>query len=67
MNYKLRSPFADKSTMLTQNKLVKIKGKRKEMFNLTTHSTHFIYGYMASKGKKDDFDKNAYSVFFRGK
>ena len=21
---------------------------RKEMFNLTTHSTHFIYGYMAS-------------------
>ena len=22
--------------------------KRKEMFYLTTHSTHFIYGYMAS-------------------
>ena len=22
--------------------------KRKEMFDLTTHSTHFIYGYMAS-------------------
>ena len=21
---------------------------RKEMFNLTTHSTHFIHGYMAS-------------------
>ena len=23
--------------------------RRKEMFYLTTHSTHFIYGYMASK------------------
>ena len=22
--------------------------KKKEMFYLTTHSTHFIYGYMAS-------------------
>ena len=22
--------------------------RRKEMFYLTTHSTHFIYGYMAS-------------------
>ena len=29
----------------------KIQGRkegRKEMFHLTTHSTHFIYGYMAS-------------------
>ena len=25
-----------------------IKEGRKEMFYLTTHSTHFIYGYMAS-------------------
>ena len=24
------------------------KEGRKEMFYLTTHSTHFIYGYMAS-------------------
>ena len=24
------------------------KRGRKEMFYLTTHSTHFIYGYMAS-------------------
>ena len=24
------------------------KEKKKEMFYLTTHSTHFIYGYMAS-------------------
>ena len=23
-------------------------GERKELFYLTTHSTHFIYGYMAS-------------------
>ena len=26
----------------------KIFNARKEMFYLTTHSTHFIYGYMAS-------------------
>ena len=25
-----------------------LEGGRKEMFYLTTHSTHFIYGYMAS-------------------
>ena len=25
-----------------------IKGREREMFYLTTHSTHFIYGYMAS-------------------
>ena len=25
-----------------------MSGRRKEMFYLTTHSTHFIYGYMAS-------------------
>ena len=27
---------------------------RKEMFYLTTHSTHFIYGYMASKSLYDN-------------
>ena len=27
---------------------VKLKEGRKEMLYLTTHSTHFIYGYMAS-------------------
>ena len=26
---------------------------RKEMFYLTTHSTHFIYGYMASEREID--------------
>ena len=24
------------------------EGRKKEMFYLTTHSTHFIYGYMTS-------------------
>ena len=32
------------------------KGRRKEMFYLTTHSTHFIYGYMASDMVKDHSD-----------
>ena len=27
---------------------------RKEMFYLTTHSTHFIYGYMASRHMVND-------------
>ena len=27
---------------------INICSERKEMFYLTTHSTHFIYGYMAS-------------------
>ena len=27
---------------------VTVTGERREMFYLTTHSTHFIYGYMAS-------------------
>ena len=31
-----------------QNILLKIMEARKEMFYLTTHLTHFIYGYMAS-------------------
>ena len=29
---------------------------RKEMLYLTTHSTHFIYGYMASDMVKDNSD-----------
>ena len=30
-------------------KIIKLKQEgRKEMFYLTTHSTHFIYGYMAT-------------------
>ena len=30
--------------------------ERKEMFSLSTHSTHFIYGYMASDMAKDNSD-----------
>ena len=30
------------------NNLFNSEEGRKEMFYLTTHSTHFIYGYMAS-------------------
>ena len=29
------------------------------MFYLTTHSTHFIYGYMASEHDNRDFDLNS--------
>ena len=32
----------------TNKKVTYLKEGRKEMFYLTTHSTHFIYGYMAS-------------------
>ena len=28
---------------------------RKEMFYLTTHSTHFIYGYMALEPARDGY------------
>ena len=30
------------------NEISRYSARRKEMFYLTTHSTHFIYGYMAS-------------------
>ena len=26
----------------------RVRGREREMFYLTTHSTHFIYGYMTS-------------------
>ena len=35
---------------------VKVREKEREMFYLTTHSTHFIYGYMASDMVKDHSD-----------
>ena len=34
--------------MYMASDLVIVDEGRKEMFYLTTHSTHFIYGYMAS-------------------
>ena len=36
------------SRYMLQNTAIVIFEGRKEMFYLTTHSTHFIYGYMAS-------------------
>ena len=35
---------------------------RKEMFYLTTHSTHFIYGYM--EGRKEMFYLTTHSTHF---
>ena len=34
------------------------------MFYLTTHSTHFIYGYMEGKGKKEMFYLTTHSTHF---
>ena len=42
------SPLARPSTLLRMFTLVYIIREREKMFYLTTHSTHFIYGYMAS-------------------
>ena len=39
-----------------------IKEGRKEMFYLTTHSTHFIYGYM--EGRKEMFYLTTHSTHF---
>ena len=39
---------SSRSDVLTEGALSPGLDGRKEMFYLTTHSTHFIYGYMAS-------------------
>ena len=44
----------DRHVLRPLDLLLKVRG-RKEMFYLTTHSTHFIYGYMAS-GLKVKFE-----------
>ena len=36
--------------------------RKKEMFDLTTHSTHFIYRYM--KGRKEMFDLMTHSTHY---
>ena len=36
-----------------------IRKGRKEMFYLTTHSTHFIYGYMVAHVVKDHSDSES--------
>ena len=43
-------PFThlDQTNHLSVDRSLPHFGGRKEMFYLTTHSTHFIYGYMAS-------------------
>ena len=44
-----RNICVGKSQLLTDGDQLQITEQgRKEMFYLTTHSTHFIYGYMAS-------------------
>ena len=40
------SPSTSESSLTTA--IAKLKTREREMFYLTTHSTHFIYGYMAS-------------------
>ena len=42
-----KTPTKDNNTNNKSDAIAERKG-RKEMFYLTTHSTHFIYGYMAS-------------------
>ena len=37
---------------------------RKEMFHLTMHSTHFIYGYMVLEGRKEMFHLTMHSTHF---
>ena len=39
---------------------------RKEMFYLMTHSTHFIYGYMASDMVKDHSDGLLFPISRKG-
>ena len=39
--------------LVQQQELFSLVERRKEMFYLTTHSTHFIYGYMGSDTDSD--------------
>ena len=39
--------------------------KGKEMFYLTTHSTHFIYDYMASENQSINAEYSCYCNLFR--
>ena len=40
------------------------RGRMKERFHLTTHSTHFIYGYMASGEKERNVYLTMHSTHF---
>ena len=41
-----------------------MKGGRNGIFYLTTHSTYFIYGYMALEGRKEIFYLTTHSTHF---
>ena len=43
-----RSPFWNSFQTSHRTQLCPVNEREREMFYLTTHSTHFIYGYMAS-------------------
>ena len=40
--------YLDLVKLIPRQQPNRVTGRKKEMFYLTTHSTHFIYGYMAS-------------------
>ena len=48
IHFKYVDSFAGIFRFDLRDKLLVLKKGRKEMFYLTTHSSHFIYGYMAS-------------------
>ena len=48
MNRDVAIFFLKSLRCLDDTRLVGEEERKKEMFYLTTHSTHFIYGYMAS-------------------
>ena len=54
----MMNQFKQRSELFEEwpNIYTKVKEGRKEMFFLTTHSTHFIYGYMASDMVKNHSD-----------
>ena len=47
-SYRFDNVLRNNITFKYKQKLAFIEEGRNEMFYLTTHSTHFIYGYMAS-------------------
>ena len=44
------------SRVKTEEMITVLNDRERELFYLTTHSTHFIYGYMASDIVKDHSD-----------
>ena len=50
----MNNPFCDRSENVHSHRI--LQEERKDMFYLTMHSTHFIYGYMASDIVKNHSD-----------